>query len=346
MNTSLESSDAAEHASGATDVVEKQSETSLRDWRGLVWHWGLPVLIAAAFTAIAMVLIVRHGRLAIPPILDDAGYFVDGASRLAAWKTHGFLTMGSGLLARPPHSPFSTALAMLAFGIFGVHAWAGYLFNGLIIVFFLCVVDAFTRCGRLRERLLIFGLALSAPYAWVAVAAFRPDTTWGMVTSAAILATLRKPLALGGVRRWVFVGTCWALAMLVKPSTAPATIAMGGAAVILALVCDFQAGARVEWLIRCGCLMLVTGLMIAGPYYLTAWRDVLDYFSSNALGAHKSWWAVPGDFWFQARFYVDGKAGKVMLGWHLWVLLALGISGAILKFRLSPALRWRIIAWD
>src|ERR1700742_1393530 len=69
---------------------------------------------------------IRFGRLAMDPVFDDVGYLIDGLQRLDILDRSGFHEFCQTFINSPPHSPWSTALAILSFALLGVHDWAPY----------------------------------------------------------------------------------------------------------------------------------------------------------------------------------------------------------------------------
>ncbi|HEY2944983.1 MAG TPA: hypothetical protein VGN09_21295, partial [Vicinamibacteria bacterium] len=110
--------------------------------RVLLW-----IVLSAGFTLIIVQWSLRHGRLILPPTYDDVGYLADGLSRLEVL----YRDRLPGLLAEhfrhPPHSPFSSYLALAGFALFGAHDWAPYASNVIIVLALLAFVDYL-----LRER--------------------------------------------------------------------------------------------------------------------------------------------------------------------------------------------------
>jgi hypothetical protein len=299
----------------------------------------LPAIVAGVFTLFAVHWTFRLGRLTIPPTLDDVGYFLDAIGRMRVFDAQGVLGLTSNLFHYPPHSASSTALALLAFELFGVHDWPPYILSGLIVFMLLIMIDRFAPSTKKWQRLLIYGLALSTRYPWATVSIFKPDMAWGLLVAAASLATLLRPLFTGDLSRPMIAGAFWGAAMLCKSSTAPVTAAIAGTALLAAVICDWR-----EMRLAGVVVLIFVGLLIAGPYYASAWREALGYFYTNALGSQMSWWSPKGDFWYQSLYYVNGDGGNLLLGWHVWVLMVIVLLGAIAALSRRPDLRPRIIS--
>jgi hypothetical protein len=85
---------------------------------------GLCIFFTALITMFVLQFSFRHGRLIALPSYDDIGYFNDGADRLQALYDAGVPALYQSYLHNPPHSPFETAMTMIAFATLGWHDWA------------------------------------------------------------------------------------------------------------------------------------------------------------------------------------------------------------------------------
>src|SRR5689334_4706711 len=108
-------------------------------WRtDVVRRIGLYLVLSALFTMIMVNYSLRYGRLAVGPTDDDCNYMVDALQRLNI-LFHSPKQFAHNLIQFPPHSPFSSALAIVAFLVFGLHQWAPYVANGLIVFMMLLI---------------------------------------------------------------------------------------------------------------------------------------------------------------------------------------------------------------
>src|SRR5579864_148824 len=85
-----------------------------------LWLWGL---ISAAFTALIIQYSFAHGKLLCPPFYDDVSYFEDALHRLAIYYRDGWGALLTDYRHFPPHSPFSSFVALVSFAVFGTHDW-------------------------------------------------------------------------------------------------------------------------------------------------------------------------------------------------------------------------------
>jgi hypothetical protein len=77
---------------------------------------------------------LRRGRLLIYLACDDVVYMLDGLRRLDIVDRSGILAFFLNWRQHPPHAPLSTLLALLSFLLLGVHDWAPYAANRLIVL--------------------------------------------------------------------------------------------------------------------------------------------------------------------------------------------------------------------
>ena len=114
-------------------------------WRGRRWIFLFVLLISAVYTAHVVQWSARWGRIAMDPVYDDVGYFMDGLQRLDLFQRSGIRGLCSSLVQSPPHSPYSTLVATLAFDLFGVHDWAPYALNAVPLFLFLLLAAVLIR---------------------------------------------------------------------------------------------------------------------------------------------------------------------------------------------------------
>src|SRR5687768_5437288 len=94
---------------------------------------GVCAALAVLFTLVILRYSFRHGRLLLFPTFDDVGYFSEGVERLQILYDEGFRGLLGNYRHVAPHSPYSVYLAMLAFMVFGIHDWAPYAANALLL---------------------------------------------------------------------------------------------------------------------------------------------------------------------------------------------------------------------
>ncbi|MCC7351031.1 MAG: hypothetical protein IT446_10710 [Phycisphaerales bacterium] len=294
---------------------------------------GICIVLATVFTLMQIHYSMRHGRLLYAPGYDDVGYFNDGLIRLKQFYDQSVQGLVRDYVHSPPHTPFSTFLAMGAFAVFGRHEWAPYAANGLIILGLLLFVDFLLRGTTLLQRILVYLSVLTLPYCAAAVSEFRPDIACGLLTAAGIVLLLRQPLWSGSNRHKVFAGLIFGAAILVKPAIFPVTVALLGLSLLLATICDwisFPRARRIETTSKSWMLVILPALAVMLPHFLLAGKYIIQYIQTAVSGRDKALWALKGDTQWQLVYYLTGKGGHDMLSSLLWLVAAIWLVGAIL----------------
>ncbi len=301
---------------------------------GYVRSIGLPCLLAMFFSAMQIRYSMSHGRLASTPIYDDVTYLRDGAYRLDSFYQNGLAGLARDYMAHPPHSPFSSLMAMVGFLLFGIKDWAAYAMNTLVVcVFLACSARLMRGCGffaTLAALLLLLTLPLSANM----IVEFRPDFACGLAAAIAVLIPLRRPLLTASVSYRLTAGLWFAIALLCKTSAFPLTMMTVLLAWSLSTICDrlsFGAEADLKKCLAVWIQMLIPPAMLALPFYLINLRQIISYIWINIFSERREHWARTGTLWFHASYYITGEAGQFVLKWHLFLLLIpLAIAAALM----------------
>lgn len=308
------------------------------------------LLLAALVTALSMQFSLAHGRLLFPPVYDDVGYFLDGLERLEQCRQHGGAELVRGFVNHPPHSPFSTGLALVGFGVFGFQDWAPYALNGLIVLVFLGFVDCLLHGLGAGSRLAYLLFACTLPLVHGAVYEFRPDFAVALLTALGTFLLVTRPLAASSLRFRAVVGALFGLALVVKPSLCPLTLTMLSAALLLAGACDRllrpESTSLRSQLRACGVVLLVA-VLVALPYYLVAGGHVARYIYDNIFGQHAEQWKYPGGLRVQLLYYLTGPGEQLMLNHHGPILLALvlaAVGSLVLARQAGPLVRLGALA--
>jgi len=290
------------------------------------------------------------GRLSTVPTYDDVGYFASGTDLLQSIRQDGWRGLSAFLGRDELHSPYSISLAALAYSVGGFNDAAPYAANFILVAVYLCAVAYFVRGCRLADFCLVLWIALMLPFASLAVAEFRPDPAWAIVTGFSVVFVLTRENFFDGWRAAAIFGVLSGLALLIKPSTFALTIlalgaAFGGRWLLQCAQTNPRQAGRALWpsLLAAGLAVLV----IAGPYYAFRGKNIWDYFYINSFGKNADVWTATGSRWQQWTFYVRKSGAGSNLGNLYWAVL-LGILGlSIWHFRKSSRTgRWKtILLW-
>jgi hypothetical protein len=299
--------------------------------RSFAARWFILCAVAVVFTAMQMQFSRERFRLAEPPSFDDVTYFNDALARLDLAYDRGWAACVFSFYRTPPHSVVSSAMALVAFLVFGIRDWAPYLLNGLIVLAFLGCVDYFMRPTRLWQRAVAIGMVLCVPMLGITVRDFRPDNAWGLAAAMAVILPLRGRFVGGSWRYQLAAGAWAAAALLCKPSICPLTLLTVFLSWIGASICDRVADpqnfswrrACVAWLIAA-----LPMLVLAAPFFLLDARGLLAYIAAGSFKIDPKVVGMRGDWKDKALYYINGPAGDYMLQSQIPVIatvLAVGV---------------------
>ncbi|HEY8749848.1 MAG TPA: hypothetical protein VIM11_17830 [Tepidisphaeraceae bacterium] len=287
-------------------------------------------VIAGGFTAMVVQYSFAHGKLLCPPFYDDVSYFEDALHRLDVYYTSGAGALIKDYVASPPHSFFSSTLAMGAFATLGTHDWAPYVFNGLAILGLLIFIDYLLSDLALALRVCVMAVVLCVPICMQAVYQFRPDVPSAMCAAMGVALLFRQPLTRASRASVGAAGALLGLALLFKPPTCPLTGAVLLVSLALATLMDWIL-ARPSWraIGRAWLAFLVPAILIPLPHYLLTWRETYAYIYQPVFGQTHDLWARQGSIGWHLLYYVNGEGGRAMLGRMLWILVTVNLTGMV-----------------
>lgn len=294
----------------------------------------LGAVLAAAFTVVIVHWSLRHGRLILPPTYDDVGYLGDGMARLDVLYRDRLPGVLAEHFRRPPHSPFSSYLALASFAFFGAHDWAPYAGNVVIVLALLAFVDHLLRGSPWWARAAGAVFALTVPVTGSAVAECRPDVAAGLMTAMGAILLLDRPLFSASQTQRQAAGACFGLALLFKPTAFSLTLGLLGLALVVATLSDRARlpSASVRGVAPAWASVLWPVALLGLPQYVVTGRYYYDYFQWNILGTSHPWRSQAGAR-EQLAYYLTGPGGQAQLGRHLYVLGAIVVLGALLRAR-------------
>jgi len=307
-------------------------------------RWLALGILAALFTIVQIRFSQDRGRLARTPGYDDVSYFVDALGRLDAIYAHGWFSLIPNYLHPPPHSPFSTYVALASYLIFGIKDWAPYVLNGGLVLALLWSTDYLMRGARRWHRVAAALLVLSVPLSANMVLEFRPDLACGLAAAMAVILPLRTSLVNASWRYRLAAGGWFAAALLCKPPVFPLTVLTVGMAWLLAALCDRADLGRQASFKRIAaawfqCALPV--LVLALPHYLADWHTIVNYIYVNVAGENQQFWRIPGGRWVQTQYFLTGVGGLFMYGSHLYIVAAVLLLGLIASVLMPGAARHR-----
>lgn len=283
--------------------------------------YGFLLCAAAVFTVLVIQWSLDSGRLSYDATYDDVGYLVDGFNSLQILDQEGIYSFIKHIASNPPRSPWSSALAIIGFALFGIHDWAPYALNGLLIFAVFVLSERILHTVAWPLRILFVLLMSLTPFMIVAVNEFRPDVAVAFFTAAAVFCAVSGAFAESGERaqRYARIGGCLlGAALLAKPSFFLHTALMGSGALLVFLGGRLRAGTnssgdkRNVW--KSAAEFIGIALLIALPYYLLNWRYVITYFWTVGVSPEGDIWKIKGNFFNTINYYAGFGPAAAMAG--------------------------------
>ena len=293
-------------------------------------RWLAAFLLTALYAVILILQSLHAGALAVPAVYDDVSYQSDGARRLILLYQTGIGEFLRNTIAGPPHAPLSTGLAVLGFLLFGIAPWAAVAANALLLFVFVRMFYWVASELPVWRTTVLAAALLTAPFFAVALLECRPDMFCGLFIALGTLGIIARPWV-GSRSGQLIAGVAFAAALWSKPVVFPLTVVMFGTAMGLASLTWLRRG---QWRAPVGAALVTTAvaLVLAAPYYLVAWRHVLDYIWTTVFGSEAGIWVRPLPRVESMLFYLTGPTGKVSLGDWLYLGLGIGVFTLVLLY--------------
>src|SRR5687767_4813386 len=112
--------------------------------------YALVVSLTALVTIMAITRSISDGRLASHMTHNDVNYMIEGLRHALAFWREGLVAALHDMFVQVDRAPLSSLQAAAGFILFGVHDWAPYVTNALLVL----VCLAF--CAHLLERVPSF----------------------------------------------------------------------------------------------------------------------------------------------------------------------------------------------
>lgn len=278
------------------------------------------LLMGAVLVSSTLHLSEQVGRLSVPPGYDDVGYMLYGFDLYQVFWKRGPLHVLPKLFSQ--HAPLQSLLAMTGYWILGVSAWSIYAINGVLVFGLVLVVLWLTRTLRPISRLAILLAILCSPLTRNLVAEFRPDLYWGLLCGVAVYLILHPAFLRDDSRYNAVAAVVSALALLAKPSASPATAALLGVAVVMAVgLRRGESGqtlaARDEPWHDLGFFVLVV-LVLAGPFFAVNARSIYNYIYTTIVTDRDVNEEI-GSIWYHMSYYTTGRFYDRALYVLFWV---------------------------
>jgi hypothetical protein len=254
----------------------------------IVFYLSVTLLVFMLKSIVLMRGGALYGRLAGPPVYDDVSYFVEALQRIRIFLDQGVSGLVNNLIQEPPHAPYSTLAAMLAF-LFGGPSTAGpYLMNGVAMAMLAAMVFALFRVSVLTTWCVAL-ILIATPWFDNAVTMFHPDLVAGFATAIMAAVLIWQGEFIQGWRRAVVLGVAAGIILLIKPVAFAMAISLWSA--------SFAYGALVAYREEktwrpIGTRLLIgvlAVLVIAGPYFAHEIRHILSYIYQGFVLERETW---------------------------------------------------------
>ena len=229
---------------------------------------------------------------------------------------------------------------------FGVHDWAPYAGNSVLITGFFLLADRLTVGLRSWHKACLCVLLMSFPLLARAATTCRPDFAAALLTSAGVFAVAgtrasRWDFIRTSLGRRIAVGAWFGAAVLAKPSVFPSTLAImcacTGAAAVSHLMTERSRGSANDRSFRRIAKALspcfATAFLATIPYFALQGRQTLQYIFDNTIGVNAAVWAYPGNMGQVLTFYLIGPGADGMLSGHRLVLVIAATAATLFYAR-------------
>jgi hypothetical protein len=213
--------------------------------------------------------------LALPGIYDDAVYLTAGLTYAKAWDNGGLFGTLASIAQNPPHGPFTTFLAMVAYLLLNYAIWAPYAFSALSFIgLWYLLADRWPVAVQIA-----LSAAVGATY-WfeLTVAAYHPDLLMGMALAGAAYLICTSQIERWTWRDITLIVALVCLAMFTKPVGFAMIVVLTGTSVLAASALALRrraAPTAIAWQwARLGSLTLIVLL----PFLIWRGQALFDYF--------------------------------------------------------------------
>ena len=243
---------------------------------------------------------------------DDVVYFVDGLERMRVFFDQGLHGLAANLIAVPPHAPYSTLAAMLAFLLGGASAAGPYFVNAIVMAFLAAVLFRLLRVGGLTTWCLAL-LIISLPWFDSAVTIFHPDLVAGFAVAIMAVAFIWQDEIIETRRCALLIGVGAGSILLIKPTAFGMVVGLWGVSFLVGAFISYHR-ARSFPVIRT-LYLAVPILIIAGPYFAHELPGIVAYIHQGWVREYETW--VPDLLHLDKMFYI--KLARSIFEYWFWV---------------------------
>jgi hypothetical protein len=229
---------------------------------------------------------LRFGRIGGEPAYDDVSYLIDGRRQAESFAAN-FWKWAETNFQNPPHSPVSSAIAMVGYIIRPTSALTIYILNALIIVTFLfLLIYKITKSST--STLLILGILVVSPIIPIFIFNFRPDCLYAIVLSYIVVFTLNSSIR--SINIWLPL--LFAFLIVIKPSFLLFTV-LNFITIIFCLVAKNR-GSTLNLINRDLAIGIGLSLPILIWFLPFGIPQISNYIYTNTVGVNEKLWSSGG----------------------------------------------------
>jgi hypothetical protein len=286
----------------------------------------IPLLI---YTLKAVVLMrggAIYGRLAIPPPYDDVTYFEDAVERVRIFFDQGFYGYIESLIRNPPHAPYSTIAASVAFLFGGPNLAGPYILNGVMAALLSSLLFRLFRLPGLTTWCTCVVLITTRWFDDL-VTLFHPDLISGLGAGIMAAVLIWQSEILNCRPQTLLAGTAGGVILLIKPVAFSMLTILWVLSFLIGAALDYREEKSLKLIGMRGMFVVLPILVIAGPYFAHELRPIIDYAILAFVRQRETWLAlVPSEQ--RSLYYLN----EVRSSFEGWFFVASGGSLGIVAF--------------
>lgn len=266
----------------------------------------------------------------MPPLFDDVVYlfYAQSVIRSAGHQTF-FATIHQ---IADQHSPLTTLFGVIGYSLIPKGDIGPYIVGSSHVFLYLLACLLLLRKLPLALAVGVVCAVGGVPMIRNVIAEFRPEAAWATFTAVCVIGFFAMNLFAGTRWQQVGLGILAGVAVISKPTTAPVTMVVVGAAFMAAALAQYMEGCRcgapptVRTVGSCALAIVVAALLVVAPIGAIIGREIYGYIVwvmtevAPQTGYH-------GAFGAQLLYYSLGPGGQLMLGWARPICLAVWLVG-------------------
>lgn len=290
----------------------------------------VPISVFLFIAVVSLRRSIEIGRLSIPPFYDDVVYLFWSQLVIHSAAHQSLFATAYQLIDQ--HSPLTTLFGVIGYYLVPTSDLGPYIIGAAHVLLYLLA------CAVLLRRLpailmvgVVCGVA-GVPLLRYCIVEFRPEPAWGTLTAVCAIAFFAMSPLTASRRSQIGLGLLCGFAVISKPTTAPVTIVVLGAAFVASVLVQYLEGRghtstlSLRATILGAMTILAASLVVVAPTVAIIGREVYQYIMWVMTDVVKQTGNRSG-FAAQLLFYSFGIGGITMLSGALPICLAAWMGG-------------------